>query len=185
MKNPFIWADSLIIERVFEPFAWWVEYHFGKNNFWLARAVLLLKFFCDFLQYSMFATLGSPLNWLSIAINFVVVTMLCASSFLLERSSSGKGMANPLRISPAWIGLRILSTASFICILIFSWLPIMVRIITYEPELYGLLIPVGLAVVGSIVWPLHFYFLACSRVPPEWKKARDEKLAQKLALQLT
>ena len=185
MKNPIIWFDSLLIERIFEPIAWRVEYRFSKTNFWLARVVMLAKFFCDFLQYSMFATLGSPMNWPSIAISFLVVTMLCVNTFLLERSSSGKDMANPLRISPAWIGLRIVATAYLIYALIFIWLPLMVRIITYGPEFYGFLIPIGLAVVGSVVWPLHFYFLACSSAPPWWKEARDEKLAEKMVLQAT
>ena len=138
-------ADDWLIDRVFQPVVWRLEYYTGKNNFWLARMVLVL-----FPATSV--AVFPPINMFGILITVMVllftgqkyVYTLFLESFQNKRFSLAvRYMTRPQRI----IGVPFLFLPQIILLLTLGWLGFMV----------------------------YLYILACSPMPPAWKEEKELK----------
>jgi hypothetical protein len=171
MRNPFVALDSFVIERVFEPIAWRIEYYTGKNNFWLARAL-----------WGVYVTAYIVgLDEVVVRIILFVAGVAGYFHFLdLERKLK-PGFMSPER--PKWV-LRIillflLVAAAISRISAWLWLPHVQPLDPTIQTTYGPLIT-----IGFVALMLVHYLLACSAMPPKWQQARQEKAqARKLAAQ--
>ncbi len=183
MKNPFVALDSFIIERVFEPVAWRVEYRTGRNNFWLARASIVFVFTC----YALFSGILAR-DLVMAGVGFVLFAIAFGLARVVERYT-GKHTANPTRHNMQLLVARFFLMANTVLVLYASLEMILVLVgeMAASPELfYSLLLGTLwylVLFVGFAAIPAYLYFLACSRMPPWWSEAYSRKLADKLVMQ--
>lgn len=148
--------DTWLVERVFEPLAWRIEYYTGKNNFWCARAVLILYLVGRLIETEW--TLAGDVIF-SILV-FGIATSLFWSSIFYEKIYNRK-FKNFLIVSGF--------PTRIICLLLIG-----MNLFTFTSPPF---------IVGSVGFALYFYFLACSPMPPHWNQAKEERRQAKLVPQ--
>ena len=143
----FIKFDMWLITCVFEPIAWRVEYHYGKNNFWLARQ--LIMFVAVFQTALFFKSLGLIIipMWLMFAFSFQSVIRVHEST--VRRSPQHLNYWKPrwqIRLVMYCLSIFMLSTRHYS-----GWFD------------------TACEVLFQVSMILIFYFLSCNPLPPKWE----------------
>lgn len=151
--------DEWLLTKVFEPIAWWIEYHTGYSNFRVSQ-VALLPVVVDTMVGAVEAfTIGDSTRLASL----VVLLMACCGLFWLiefiQKNFTGQGL-NPLRNNYRFRILVIAMTILFLPKDDFSYRSI-------------------LSVLSDISYFAMFYFVACNRMPPWYREKKDEKARER------
>lgn len=147
-------GDTWLIERIFEPLAWRIEYYTGKNNFWCSRLTLVLW------PAAFIGTIGA-LGWSGWHIFSVGAVLLVASvsywRSVVAEANSRFSVASMERLLnwPVRLG--------WFCLVLL-------------PPIWKL------SSLGALGYVTHMYFLACNQPPPSWKEARDKARQARMAL---
>lgn len=164
--------DSFLIDRVFEPFAHWIQKMIGWTCFSLSRICCLLFITQDSLINFHTATAHQPIDWLGSVFAVLIAIVLFFRTSYIEKEcckSIRKGFRNPARQTDA--GDR--KFARFVaCLILF--------IFTLVPINHNLLgVTITLLFLSA---PAATHFYACTPLPPGQSKARQmwEKFKEKL-----
>lgn len=83
-------GDTWLIERVFEPLAWRIEYYTGKNNFWCARGALLVWL----------AGFVMAIGWSSGVAILIDALILLLATLAYVRTFVAESLSNPSFVNP-------------------------------------------------------------------------------------
>jgi hypothetical protein len=152
--------DTKLIEKVFEPVAWRIEYEWKINNFACARAVLVLWPVCMVTAIIFFDL--NTLGWALIAAVVAVASLMYWVDVLEEKVAGKQGLS-----FSRWDWKHRIS-------IMLPLLPICFISVSNHPW-WGKWF--AFAYLGYLT---HLYFKACRPMPLEWKQARDKKKAKNL-----
>ena len=164
MLNKLIAIDSWIIERVFEPFAQWLEAHTGKNNFWWAKVIIISFPLLGIASYQVTGTLWSP-SGLGSSVGF----LLGATAFYWE-AVYAEHTNKP--------GLRGITRTMLYVFVRYWWWTILAGV-----TWIFILVPAttfGMLVGGTVCILVMQYMIACSS-PSQLKQMKKVKLSSQQA----
>lgn len=146
--------DDWLLRQVFEPIAWRIEERTNINNYGISRLVLILL---PIGTYASTAIRDGFPDWLAVTFSLIFVFLAYFNSMMLEHLQGGK-FSNPARELLSQIAARCASSV----LLVFHF--------GFHPYMSSRWI-LGLSVAGA--W-LHYFFLACNGMPPEFRERNKE-----------
>lgn len=171
--NPGVWYDDFLLDQVFNPTAWFTEYHFGIHATKLAEWSVIL---------------GAAINLVMTAalieedptLALLILLWLCGNSALYYNTKDqtkkfGKATKNGLNVRRVTeFRIRLLTqTAVLVFILPLAWvtsqLPVRILWFGYfETSALFMAILWGVVMMFSLVVP--WYFQACDELPPGYRQ---------------
>lgn len=158
MRNPFLWADEVLVTRITEPRAWYVQYRWGWDNFDLAHWANHISHSGLFLAGAMALTSDRQYH-------FAPLAAFIAFRWWQDSREMINSVAALVRKSPTALNPR--RTASLFRILLF-WA-------IFPAMALGLMAADGRALCTLSAWVfvafefIGAYLLACNPMPPKWK----------------